>query len=53
MNTLDQLNYDANGLIPAIAQDDETGDILMMAWMNKESLRITIETGRAVYWSRS
>lgn len=41
------------GLLPAIAQDEETGRVLMLAWMNEESLRETIETGRAVYFSRS
>ena len=45
--------FDANGLIAAIAQDAETGDILMLAWMNAEALKATIETGRATYWSRS
>jgi phosphoribosyl-AMP cyclohydrolase len=43
----------AGGLIPAIAQDDSTGQVLMMAWMNKESFDETVRTGRAVYWSRS
>lgn len=47
------LKYDANGLIPAIAQDAATGDVLMMAWMNAESLARTLETGRVTYWSRS
>ena len=47
------LKYDANGLIPAIAQDAETGDVLMMAWMNAESVAKTLETGRVTYWSRS
>lgn len=47
------LRYDANGLIPAIAQDAETGDVLMMAWMNADSLKRTLETGRVTYWSRS
>ena len=46
------LNYDANGLIPAIAQD-ESGAVLMMAWMNAEAVRRTIDTGRVTYWSRS
>ena len=45
--------FDANGLIPAIAQDASTGDILMVAWMNREALDRTIETGRATYYSRS
>ena len=47
------LRYDPNGLIPAIAQDAETGEVLMMAWMNAESLARTLETGRVTYWSRS
>ena len=53
MNIINQLKFDSNGLIPAIAQDDATGDVLMMAWMNRESLEETISTKRAVYWSRS
>ena len=47
------LRFDNAGLIPAIAQDDETGEVLMMAWMNAESLARTIETGQVTYWSRS
>ncbi|KFE35310.1 phosphoribosyl-AMP cyclohydrolase [Thioclava atlantica] len=47
------LNYDANGLIPAIAQDALSGDVLMMAWMNAQSIARTLETGRVTYWSRS
>lgn len=47
------LTYDAKGLIPAIAQDDETGEVLMMAWMNAEAVARTLETGRVTYWSRS
>ena len=42
-----------NGLLPAIAQDAETGEVLMLAWMNAESYAETVQTGRAVYWSRS
>ena len=45
--------FNADGLIPAIAQDEVTGEILMMAWMNDEALRQTIETGEATYFSRS
>jgi phosphoribosyl-AMP cyclohydrolase len=45
--------FDANGLIPAIAQDAASGEVLMFAWMNAESLRLTLETGQATYWSRS
>ena len=47
------LNYDANGLIPAIAQEAGTGEVLMMAWMNAESLARTLATGQVTYWSRS
>jgi phosphoribosyl-AMP cyclohydrolase/phosphoribosyl-ATP pyrophosphohydrolase/phosphoribosyl-AMP cyclohydrolase len=47
------VKFDDHGLVPAIAQDVETKDILMMAWMNAESLRLTFEQGRMVYWSRS
>jgi phosphoribosyl-AMP cyclohydrolase len=45
--------WDAQGLVPAIAQDAVTGEVLMFAWMNRESLALTAETGCAVYWSRS
>lgn len=47
------LRYDSNGLIPAIAQDHQTGEVLMMAWMNAESLRQTLAGGVVTYWSRS
>lgn len=47
------LTFNADGLIPAIAQDVNTGEVLMMAWMNAESLRLTLETGVMHYWSRS
>ncbi|MBI47448.1 MAG: phosphoribosyl-AMP cyclohydrolase [Marinobacter sp.] len=50
---LNAIRWTEDGLVPAIAQDAETGDILMMAWMNRESLRLTAEEGHAVYWSRS
>ena len=50
---LDELTWDKDGLIPAIAQDAETGDVLMFAWMNREALARTAETGEAVYFSRS
>jgi phosphoribosyl-AMP cyclohydrolase len=53
MNWLDTLKWDANGLVPAIAQEQGTGDVLMMAWMNREALQKTAELGRAVYFSRS
>lgn len=45
--------FDKDGLIAAIATDVETGDVLMLAWMNAEALRLTLETGEAHYWSRS
>jgi len=47
------LKYNEKGLIPAIAQEESTGDVLMMAWMNAEAVQRTIETGRVTYWSRS
>lgn len=50
---LDQVKWSDDGLVPAIARDAETGQILMMAWMNREALRLTAESGKAVYWSRS
>ena len=50
---LDAVKWDDKGLVPAIAQEKGTGKILMMAWMNRESLALTRETGHAVYWSRS
>lgn len=49
----DSLTYNEAGLIPAIAQDDATGEVLMMAWMNRASVVQTLETGRVTYWSRS
>jgi|SRR5690606_10193465 len=50
---LDEINWDERGLIPAIAQDYQSGRVLMVAWMNAESLRLSVEEGRAIYWSRS
>lgn len=50
---LSEIKFDANGLVPAIVQDVFTKDVLMMAWMNAESLRLTLEKGEAVFWSRS
>ena len=47
------LKYDANGLIPCIAQDHGSGEVLMMAWMNAEAVARTVATGRVTYWSRS
>jgi len=50
---IQDVNFDSQGLIPAISQDAETGQILMVAWMNTESLAETVASGRAVFWSRS
>lgn len=50
---LDELAWDKDGLIPAIAQDAETNDVLMFAWMNRDALARTVETGEAIYFSRS
>jgi phosphoribosyl-AMP cyclohydrolase len=50
---LDQLRWDANGLVPAIAQDAASGRVLTVAWMNREALAETAQRGEAVYWSRS
>ncbi len=47
------LKYDSAGLIPCIAQDEVSGEVLMMAWMNAESVAKTLETGKVTYWSRS
>lgn len=48
-----EIKYDANGLVPAIVQDAETNQVLMMAYMNRESLKLTFEKGETVFWSRS
>ena len=53
MTWLNKVQWDANGLVPVIAQEYVTGQILMFAWMNRESLQMTYETKQAVYWSRS
>ena len=53
MNWLDDIHWDKDGLVPAIAQESGTKDVLMVAWMNCEALRRTRELGEAVYWSRS
>ncbi len=53
MSALDSFKFNADGLIPAIIQDHENGQVLMMAWMNRESLERTISTGYCTYWSRS
>jgi len=50
---LDQIRWDERGLVPVIAQEVFTNRVLMFAWMNRESLRLTVESGQAVYWSRS
>ncbi|MDY7219293.1 phosphoribosyl-AMP cyclohydrolase [Denitrificimonas sp. JX-1] len=52
-NWLDDIKWDSNGLIPAIAQDYKTERILMVAWLNRESLELTVKEQRAIYWSRS
>lgn len=49
----DSLTYDDRGLIPCIAQDDATGEVLMLAWMNAAAVARTLETGKVTYWSRS
>jgi phosphoribosyl-AMP cyclohydrolase len=53
MNWLDKVKWDANGLAPAIAQEAQSGKVLMVAWMNRAALEQTIASGEAVYWSRS
>lgn len=53
MSWLDEINWDANGLVPVIAQEFNTGKVLMFAWMNREALQLTSDTKQAVYWSRS
>jgi phosphoribosyl-AMP cyclohydrolase len=50
---LDDIKWTSDGLVPVIAQEVDSGKVLMFAWMNRESLRLTVETGHAVYWSRS
>ncbi len=50
---LDQVTFNTDGLVPAIVQDAATGAVLMMAWMNAETLRMSLEQGRTVFWSRS
>lgn len=53
MNLFDQLKFTTDGLIPAIVQDQGTGRVLMMAWMNRASIEKTLETGKTHFWSRS
>ena len=50
---LDAIKWTEDGLVPAIAQEASSGKILMMAWMNREALALTVQEGRAIYWSRS
>jgi phosphoribosyl-AMP cyclohydrolase len=50
---IQSINFNSDGLIPVIAQDFESKDVLMLAWMNEEALRLSIETGRGTYYSRS
>ena len=53
VNWLNEIKWDEHGLVPVIAQEACTGEVLMFAWMNREALQRTAETGEAVYWSRS
>ncbi len=52
-NWLDNIHWNEQGLVPAIAQEANTGQVLMLAWMNRDALQLTVEQKRAVYWSRS
>ncbi|MDR2876100.1 MAG: phosphoribosyl-AMP cyclohydrolase [Methylobacillus sp.] len=52
-NWLDEIRWTEDGLVPVITREAGSGDALMFAWMNREALRLTVETGHAVYWSRS
>jgi len=52
-SALAQIKWNEQGLVPAIAQDWQTGEVLMMAWMNRDALALSIEENRAIYWSRS
>jgi phosphoribosyl-AMP cyclohydrolase len=53
-NTIvEEIKFNENGLVPAVAQQHDSGEVLMMAWMNADALRETLETGRVCYWSRS
>jgi len=53
LRALAEIKFDADGLVPAVAQQHDTGEILMVAWMNREAVRMTLEAGQAHYWSRS
>ncbi|MCE5315616.1 MAG: phosphoribosyl-AMP cyclohydrolase [Armatimonadota bacterium] len=50
---LDSLKYDSNGLVPAVVQDNDNGDVLMVGYMNREAVQATLTTGRTTFWSRS
>jgi len=50
---LDEIRWNEEGLVPAVAQEQSTGKVLMLAWMNRESLLLSVQEGRAIYWSRS
>lgn len=50
---LNKINWSADGLVPVIAQDEQSGKVLMVAWMNRDAIKLTAETGEAIYWSRS
>ena len=52
-SVLDQIRFDAAGLVPAIAQQHDTGEVLMLAWMNRDAVAETLRTGRVCFWSRS
>ena len=52
-NWLDEIKWTGDGLVPVIAQEVDTGQVLMLAWMNREALQLTVQEGRAIYWSRS
>ena len=53
MDWLERITWTADGLVPVIAQEKDSGDVLMFAWMNREALALTAQRGEAVYWSRS
>jgi phosphoribosyl-AMP cyclohydrolase len=53
MNWLDEIKWDVQGLVPVVAQEADSGDVLMFAWMNRAALQATADSGRAVYYSRS
>ncbi|KAB1646398.1 MULTISPECIES: phosphoribosyl-AMP cyclohydrolase [unclassified Pseudoclavibacter] len=53
MTTLDDIRYNDQGLVPVVVQQYDSGEVLMMAWMNAETVRLTMVEGRTVFWSRS